>query len=158
MLADPAIAAGSANTEVAAKAEQSKQATAVHTFALDDFDALWETRRRPDEGEAKIWARAVDAFRTEPSKCAFTMWESGVGEDDWYEARFDPELERPWRLISVGGNEPSKEQLAGFKPSNVGDPVGDRRGLRPSDAARQVAPETPDVLHRTNSPAARCPS
>ena len=116
-----------------------------HLQLLDDFEALWTNRTAPDEGEYRLWVRAVKAPETTAlSTCAYTMWVAGTGRD-WREARFDPNREPPWQLVSAGGSAPSEEELSKFN-THYKPPL---ETARFTEDGETIAIEALAVLHRT---------
>ena len=115
---------------------------------LDDFETLWANRTTPDEDEYALWVRAVTPREARPlSTCAFTMWDARA-DHEWREARFDPNREPPWQLVSVGGRAPTEEELAKFEGRSK-TPI-ETAPAQFTEDGEAIAREGLAVLHRTD--------
>ena len=115
-----------------------------HLQLLNDFETLWENRTAPDESEYRLWVRAVAAPETTAlSTCAYTMWDARP-DRGWREARFDPNREPQWQLVSVGGSPPSDEELSEFNARSK-PPIETARFMEEGET---IPTEALAVLHR----------
>ena len=125
--------------------DRTEPTVARHIDLLDNVEALWANRSQLDESDHELWVRAGSVPETVAlANCAYTVWDAGK-DRDWLEARFDPNRDPKWQLVSVGGLAPTEEQLSKFEGRTL-PPISTAHFMEDGEA---VPAEALAVLYRT---------